>query len=169
MPVTALFRTLYRINTRRGTIARLKGVEMKNDQVFEPEPVETISGPEVTIPFNQNGMCRFCLFPSQSPDELLNHYVSVHGYPVTTVYFYKGVKYAELDKQHRRSERAEKLSNPLCPIHHVEMKDTPPWTLNKIILYCPKNDCKTRYVAGEGYTTTDKLPSEEIGRAIGRS
>ena len=143
---------------------------MKNDQVFEPEPVETISGPEVIIPFNQNGTCRFCsLSPSLSSDELVNHYVSVHGYPVTTVYFYKGVKYAELDKHHQRSERAEKLRNPLCPIHYVEMKETTQWILNKVIHYCPENDCKTRYVAGEGYTTTDKLPSEEIGRALGRS
>jgi len=161
--VTVLFRNPFIESALEGRTQR--GVEMKNYEASEPIPIATISGPEVIIAFNQNDRCRFCsMLPAQSPDELLNHYVSVHGYPVTAVYFHKGVKYAELDKYHQCSERADNLCKPFCPVHDVEMKQTTQGILNKVILYCPKNDCKARYVAGEGYTTIEMLTLEESGR-----
>jgi hypothetical protein len=74
------------------------------------EPFEVVSGPEVLIPFNQQGRCRFCSLPELlTAEALVCHYVSVHEFPIVADYLSRGVRYVELDKHEQCSERSKQL------------------------------------------------------------
>jgi hypothetical protein len=75
------------------------------------ERFEVVSGPEILIPFNQADKCRICSLPElHTPDALLNHYVSVHEFPVVADYLFDGVRYIELDKHNQCSERSKQIT-----------------------------------------------------------
>ena len=73
---------------------------------------EIVSGPEILLRDDLEETCRFCALELPRTQEgLLAHYTSVHKYPVTANYTYKGVRYVELDKDGQCSDRAKRLKN----------------------------------------------------------
>ena len=74
------------------------------------ERFEDISGPEVLVRYGQQDRCRFCSHPELlTPDALVNHYISVHEFPVVADYEMCGVRHVELDKHGQRSEQSKVL------------------------------------------------------------
>jgi hypothetical protein len=70
-----------------------------------------ISGPEILIPFDRTGRCRFCNLPETlEPQALMNHYISAHEYPVIADYFFQDVRCVELDKHGQRSDRSNRCA-----------------------------------------------------------
>ena len=73
---------------------------------------EIISGPEILLRDDEQAGCRLCALElPRTQEDLIAHYVSLHKYQVTADYTYKGVRYVELDKEGKRSDRAKRLKN----------------------------------------------------------
>jgi hypothetical protein len=70
--------------------------------------IEIISGPEILLRSDERQACRFCsLALPEALDYLIAHY-ALHEYSVTADYVYEGVRFVELDKNGRCSERAKR-------------------------------------------------------------
>jgi hypothetical protein len=70
--------------------------------------IEIISGPEILLRSDEQQACRFCsLALPEQLDYLVAHY-ALHEYLVTADYVCEGVRYVELDKNGRCSDRAKR-------------------------------------------------------------
>jgi hypothetical protein len=97
---------------------------------------EVISGPEILLQEDIEDRCKNCpLDPPRPLDELVIHYVRVHGYEVTADYSYENAHCVELDKEGWCSERAMRLSARRSPARWLKVEGPTPDPANDAYLY----------------------------------
>lgn len=82
--------------------------------------IEIISGPEILLRSDERQACRFCSLALPEPLGVLIAHYALHEYSVTADYIYEGVRFVELDKDGRCSDRAKQIKrrcllNPHAP------------------------------------------------------